>query len=392
MTLPSKLAGRTMVMVSTQDWDDLHTRKQRFAERFAAGGCRVLYVEAQWHWLTYLRRRDRATARLAHAGKPPRLLKENLWLWTPPPQLPFFQMWEPLARWNNRRLAPQLTSALAAIGAGDPPLVYLYTPYNSLLLDTLKHGATVYECVDDYAAAKGLIRAHTVEQLEADTLGHVDACVVTAQALYDQRRSKIANLHLIPNAADVKHFSRAREGKVDPRVAAIPAPRLGFLGMVHYWIDIDLLTHVARTRPDWHIVLVGPTAIDTSSMRMLPNVHLLGRQPFEQLPEIVAGFDVCLNPYVLDDVAIGCSPLKLYEYLATGKPVVSVPMPEALRFAPPVYIGHGYDGFVEACAHALEETPPQRAAREAAQIELARAHSWDERFASTLAVWENILS
>lgn len=392
MVPATKLSGRTMVIVSTQDWDDLHTRKQRFAERFAAAGCRVLYVEAQWHWLTYLRQHDRAGARLAHAGKPPRRLKENLWLWTPPPQIPFFQMWEPLARWNNRRLAPQLASALAAVGAADPPLVYLYTPYNSLLLDTLRHGPAVYECVDDYAAAKGLIRARTVERLEAETLRQVDACVVTAQALYDQRRAKIANLHLIPNAADVEHFGRAREGPIDPLVENIPGPRLGFLGAVHYWIDIDLLTHVARSQPDWHIVLVGPTAVDTASLRMLPNVHLLGRQPFEALPRFVAGFDICLNPYVLDDVAKGCSPLKLYEYLATGKPVVSVPMPEALRFAPPVYIGRGYDGFVRACAQALGETATRRKERETAQLELAQAHSWDERFTSTLAVWEKVLS
>jgi hypothetical protein len=386
-----RLAGRTMLIVSTQDWDDLHTRKQRFARRFAAAGCRVLYVEAQWHWLTYLRQRDRAGRRLEHAGRPPRLIEPSLWLWTPPPQLPFFQMWEPLARWNNRRLAPQLASALESVGCDGPPLLYLYTPYNSMLFDTLKPAATVYECVDDYAAAKGLIRADTVRRLERDTLRHADACVVTAQALFDQRRSQIANLHLIPNAADVEHFGRAARVAMDAAVAAIPSPRLGFLGGVNYWIDLDLIAHIARSRPEWHIVLVGPVVVDAASIALLPNVHRLGRQPYERLPEFVAGFDVCLNPYVLDDVARGCSPLKLYEYLATGKATVSVAMPEAERFSPPVYIGHGYDGFLAACERALGETADVRRTREAAQLELVRAHTWDDRFARTVAVWEGVV-
>ena len=138
-----RLSGRTMIIVSTQDWDDLHTRKQRFARRFADAGCRVLYVEAQWHWLTYLRQRSRARFRLKLAGAAPRAIDTNLWLWTPPPAIPFFQIWESLARFNNQRLAPALQTALTSMGCDKPPLLYLYTPYNALLIDTPKTGTHI---------------------------------------------------------------------------------------------------------------------------------------------------------------------------------------------------------------------------------------------------------
>lgn len=393
MTPDSRVRGRTMIIVSTQDWDDLHTRKQRFASRFADQGCRVLYVEAQWHWLTYLKQHGRARKRLGHWRRPPRLLKPNLWLWTPPPALPFFQMWESLARFNNRRLAPQLKRALTAIAGEEHPLLYLYTPYNSLLIDTLQPSATLYECVDDYAAAKGLIRKQTVEHLEAETLSRSDACVVTARGLLDQRSAKSGNIHLIPNAADVHHFARSnsKDTVEAPELSSIPGPRLGFLGALNYWIDLELLVEMAVKRPSWQIVIVGPVGVNVAVLRACPNIHLLGRQAYDRLPEFVAGFDVCINPYILDDVAAGCSPLKLYEYLASGKPIVSVAMPEAVQFCPPVRIGQNNSEFILACEAAIKETECDRNDRIAEQQQIAASHSWDNRFDRTLNVWEALL-
>lgn len=394
MNSPSRLAGRTMVIVSTQDWDDLHTRKQRFAQRFAAAGCRVLYVEAQWHWLTYLKQRDRALPRLRRAGRAPRPIANHLWLWTPPPALPFFQIWESLARFNNRRLSPALAQALQQMGSQGAPLLYLYTPYNALLIDTLQPQCTLYECVDEYTAAKGLISASTVARLEEETLGRVDACVVTADGLLARRASFNANTHLIPNAADVEHFAPSDQAQAEEpsEMRSLPHPRLGFVGALNYWIDLDLLTYLAKHRPAWQLVFVGPVGVNTKALESYPNVHLLGRKAYRDVPDFVRGFDLCINPYVMDKVAEGCSPLKLYEYLASGKPVVSVPMPEALKFAPPVYVGKGQQGFLEACERALLESPGVAATRSAQQSQLAAQHSWDDRFSRTAQVWEALLA
>lgn len=394
MNTGSRLSGRTMVIVSTQDWDDLHTRKQRFARRFAEAGCRVLYVEAQWHWLTYLKQRTRARPRLRQAGAPPRSIAPRLWLWTPPPALPFFQIWEPLARFNNRRLSPGLAQALSQIESKGAPLLYLYTPYNALLIDALHPERTLYECVDEYTAARGLISANTVARLEEHTLSRADACVVTAEGLLPRRAALNHNTHLIPNAADVEHFSPdARHLATEPpELQPIPHPRLGFVGALNYWIDLDLLTHVAQHRPMWQLVLVGPVGVNVSILAKFPQVHLVGRVAYRDVPAWVHGFDLCINPYVMNELAEGCSPLKLYEYLASGKPVISVPMREALKFAPPVYVGTGQQGFLEACEQALSESPDAAAARRAEQVRLAVHHSWDDRFRRTAQLWEEMLA
>src|SRR5207248_1936245 len=108
-------------------------------------------------------------------------------------------------------------------------------------------------------------------------------------------------------------------------LASIPAPRLGFVGHIHYWIDLKLIRYLAEKRPHWSFVLLGPVAplADIRQIRNLPNVHLLGRKSALQIPAYLQGMDCCLNPYVMGDIAENCSPLKLYEYLAAGKCVIS---------------------------------------------------------------------
>jgi hypothetical protein len=153
------------------------------------------------------------------------------------------------------------------------------------------------------------------------------------------------------------------------------------VGSLQYWIDFDLLRHVAASRPRWSFVLIGPRGrlADVHKVEGLPNVHLLGRRPYGDLPGYLRGFDACLNPYVLDEVARHASPLKLYEYLAAGRPVVSVDMPEARRFEAVVAIGRTPDEILRRLDEAVAPVT-QDPARVAARVASVAVQSWDQRF------------
>lgn len=375
------LTGQDIITVSTQDWLDLWTRKQRFVLQFARQGNRVLYVETQFHWLSYIRQFRKQWRRIYLFLLGPRLVEENLYVYTPPLLLPAFQVYPFLAAVNNAVLAVFLRKVMRTLGMKSPVL-WLYTHYNKPLVKKLGCKKALYECVDDYAGAKGLIRARAVQKQEAETLRSVDAAIVTADSLKPPKVKYNRNIRVVPNAANVSHFNRAISGneKEPDELTPITRPRLVFLGMTACWVDLDLLEHIAAARATWQIVLVGPWSVNINRFDNIQNVHFLGRKPYDVLPRYLAFCDVALNPYKVDDVARGCSPLKLYEYLAAGLPIVSTEMPEARKFDGLVRVAASCDEFVAHIEEILAWDKDTRSSYLSAAVEESKRHSWENRF------------
>jgi glycosyltransferase involved in cell wall biosynthesis len=143
-------------------------------------------------------------------------------------------------------------------------------------------------------------------------------------------------------------------------------------------VDVDLIAELARRRRDWTFVLVGPVRTELGDLARLPNVRIIGERAYADLPRYLKRFDVCLNPYKNDGVARGASPLKLYEYLASGKPVVSTDMPEARLFPEVVDIARTPDEFIIKIDRAIRIKDHNRRER---QCEIAKENGWDSRFA-----------
>jgi glycosyltransferase involved in cell wall biosynthesis len=153
------------------------------------------------------------------------------------------------------------------------------------------------------------------------------------------------------------------------------------VGHILYWIDLDLIQYVAERKPSWTIVLIGPQGPLAKHHRLhrLANVHFLGKRPMEEIPALLQGLDCCLNPYVTGHLSDAASPLKLYEYVAAGKPVVSTMMSEARKFQPWVRCANTYDEFVALCEQVIASLP------EPPEVILKRSlaaaeHSWESRF------------
>jgi len=384
------ITNRDFVILSTQDWTTLPTRKHRWARNWARQGNRVLYVEQQMHWIGWLVAIRSESGRAFRWLTGPRQIESNLWLFALPIVLPFFQMNAAINWLNNLWLAPVLRWAIHRLGF-NKPILWTYTPHSADFIGKLGESLAVYECVDEFSAAKGLVHAPTVAAMERELISKVDQVIVTAPALFESKRPFARRIETAPNGVDVEHFAKASrpETVVPPALRALPRPVIGFIGGVQYWVDFDLIAHAARAHPDWSFAFVGPVEplARVDKVRGMSNVHFLGQQPYANVPEFVAGFDVCINPYVLDGVAENVDPLKLYDYLASGKPTVSVDIPAARRFADVIRLTKTPDEFTRAIEAALAD-PGDAAVRQRA----AAVHSWDARFQRVQAVVERLIA
>ena len=230
----------------------------------------------------------------------------------------------------------------------------------------------VYDCMDDHAgfAVDGALVRAEEEQLVAAS----DLVVATSAGLAERWRGTARRLVTAPNAADFDHFHRPVPA--GPEVRELPRPILGYYGAIAEWFDVEMVAEAARARPSWSFVLIGSTVgADVRSLRALPNVHLLGERPYASLPGFLHAFDVALIPFRRTALTEATNPVKLYEYLAAGTPIVAVELPELTPFRGLFYpMASGAD-LVAAAEAAFGEGQELRRAR----VEAARGHTWAAR-------------
>lgn len=380
------ITGQDFVILSTQDWTSLPTRKHRFSRWWARDGNRVLYIEQQMHWAGWLADIRNQFSRAWRWLQPPREVEPNVWVYTLPIVLPFFQMFGWINWLNNLVLLPILRVQLKRLGFHHPVL-WTYTPHSADFIGKLGEQAAIYEIVDDFVSARGLVRAAAIRKMEQQVIAKADQLIVTAPALMTKGEGAV----LIPNGVETEVFGRAAdpETRLADKVANLKHPVIGLLGALNYWIDTELLARIARKHPDWTILHVGTRDLlaNWTPLQGLPNVVATGRVPYADLPEYVKAFDVCVNPYLLDGVAEHCSPLKLYEYVATGKPVVSVDMPEAHTFEGLIGISHSSDDFVALVEQAVAQNDGLAERRMAE----AEKHTWRSRYGRACDVLRHVL-
>lgn len=362
-------------------WDEpLWTNKQHVMARFAERGHRVLYVDpgASWPALRHWLRGDYPASALWRWARHER---PNLWRMLPL-LLPLRQF-EPLKPLSWRVPARAIRRFLHEQGWPEP-ILWVYHPEAARILDRLPARLVCYDCVDDYSTFpqyRG--RQERIVALERRILERADLVFATSPALYEAKSQMNPHTYLVPNVGDAEHFSKAMapETAVPDDLLQIPAPRIGFVGAVDdYKVDVALLAEVARGRSDWSFVLIGPVGVAEKQPRLqalrLPNVHLLGYRPYEALPAYLKGVDVCIIPYAVNEHTRSVMPIKVFEFLATGKPVVVTPLPSLLPFRETVRVADGAAEFVRAIAESMEsDDEAQRAAR----LALARANTWEKR-------------
>ena len=240
------------------------------------------------------------------------------------------------------------------------PIIWYYTPMALEFTRDLSASAIVFDCMDELSAFAGAPRE--LLALETELLARADLVFTGGQSLYEAKRNRNRRVHAFPSGVDVSHFSKARSPQRDPiDQAEIPHPRLGFFGVVDERLDTSLLDGIARLRPEWHLVILGPCVkIDEGRLPTRPNIHYLGMKKYDELPAYLAGWDVALLPFARNASTEFISPTKTPEYLAAGCPVVSTSIRDVVR----PYGEHGLvaiadtpERFVDAIDAALTSRP-----------------------------------
>ncbi len=379
------LRGKDIVCTSTLDWGAMWTSKQQIMHRLAQTN-RVLYVEEPVTMLAPLKvpsrwRRWRAVA--------PRLRRVDAGLWTltPPPLLPFGNMRPAMNQANQALLARYIRWAMDRLYFDEEYIFWTYLPASLALLDRLgaqpgrRPSLIVYHCVDEHSAFPGFVSSEVVRGYDDALTSRADLVITTSENLRLSREVLNPYTYTILNAADVEIFNRALdpEPSLPDDLAAIPGPRLAVVGMHDSRLDLDALDALASADPGWHIVLIGPVKsgqVDEARLRRWPNVHLLGEKPRSLLPAYLKGMAVALVPYKANELTRNIFPLKLFEYLAAGLPVVVGGLPELRRFAGTIGVADGLEDYPRLVRAAIEDDSSEE---RAARVALAAANTWDHR-------------
>jgi UDP-galactopyranose mutase len=261
-------------------------------------------------------------------------------------------------------------------------VVWLYTPMALPVAKQLAPMAVVYDCMDELSAFKSA-PAELMER-EAALLQWADVVFTGGPSLYRAKEGKHDNLHCFPSSVDAAHFATALAISEAPQQAALPHPRLGFFGVVDERMDVEILDAQAQAHPDWQIVIVGPVVkIDPATLPSHPNLHFVGPSSYADLPSYLAGWDVCLLPFALNESTRFISPTKTLEYLAADKPIVSTPITDVAEpYEGIVYLGRTPEEFIAACEQALSASDEERAARSEKGRQVLARTSWDQTAAS----------
>ncbi len=278
---------------------------------------------------------------------------------------------------------PHITELIAQLASErriDPVALWLYTPMALPVARTLRPVAVAYDCMDELATFR--YAPPELLEREAELLQWADVVFTGGPSLYRAKEGRHRNLHCFPSSIDVDHFRRALDaGTREPQnQAQLPHPRLGYFGVVDERLDYDLLGALARSRPQWQIVMVGPFAkVNPDDLPHAPNLHYFGQQPYEDLPAYISGWDVALMPFALNEATRFISPTKTLEYMAAGRAIVSTPITDVQEpYGDIACIADSAEAFIAACAQALHEPPAERSSRQRkAEAVLART-SWDD--------------
>jgi glycosyltransferase involved in cell wall biosynthesis len=255
--------------------------------------------------------------------------------------------------------------------------LYIWRDEFADALDLVEHDFSCYHVDDEYSFSDS---EKPNSERELKLLKRVDQVIVHSPALMEKKGNVNSRTAMIPNGVNYRQFAAEHDEPAD--IAGIAHPRIGYAGVIKKQLDIGLLARLARMRPQYSFVAVGPVMNirgkekEFAEFKQLPNVHLLGGKPAESLASYVHHFDVCVMCYDVNDYTRYIYPLKLNEYLATGRPTVSSPIETVRAFADVVSIAGGDAEWLSAIDYSLTDAARTAAASEARRT-VARGNDWE---------------
>jgi glycosyltransferase involved in cell wall biosynthesis len=363
------------IICFSNDWDGDPLSKKHIALRLARKN-RVLWVNSTGNRNPTASVRDlrRLWKKLWQYCRGCLPVEENIYVFSPL-VIPFHG--NRAARWINQRLlAGSLRRACRKLGF-QKPITWSFVPSSADVAGSLGERLVVYHCVDEYSQFTGTDKAAILD-MERRLMERADLVVVSSSRLYETKVRHNRNTVLVTHGVDVAHFRKAclKETARPEDCAGLRRPVIGFFGLIADWVDLEIIRYLAAARPEWSLLLIGEVQTDTSALRALPNVHILGRRPYQSLPAYCKAFDIAILPFVVNELTLAANPLKLREYLAAGLPVVATPLPEVQKLAGLLRTATTGEDFLYQIEALLQEG---KRGPDLAVSLLMESESWDEK-------------
>jgi glycosyltransferase involved in cell wall biosynthesis len=380
----SAIAGETILCLATQAWNAHWTPVQQVMLRLAATN-RVVYVEPFHPFLSWFKTNNSVLRKDRDADHPQlREVAPNLTVYRPSyGYLPFNMRSKIAARINSFLYGRELTRLLRTLGEDDVVLWAFFAQCQSVLNLPFDH--VIYDCVDDWPSFFSDPREKTfVAAMDEQLCRRADIVFVGSDPLLRKKLLFQPRTFVVNHAADIAHFAKAMapETLIPDDLASIPGPRLGFVGMIDtIRFDAQLIWKLAEQTAA-NIVIVGGTM--PGAERLLPphpRIHWLGMRSVAQLPSYLRGMDVLLMPYTINEATRTIYPLKLYEYLSTGKPCVTTAIPAVEPLRDLMYVSDSHEQFLANTLAALREADPALVADRTAY---ASTRTWEAHVARKL--------
>jgi glycosyltransferase involved in cell wall biosynthesis len=384
------LSGQNIVCFSPDpSWRHLWRNRHQIMTRLARRN-KVLFIEPTPYLRPVVQQGPRALLHSTFYSPMP-----NLWVYRSPNRYPISGK-SPLSNLTFALRKRHLRRILARLNMANP-ILWIFRYDLGEMIGQLDEKLLIYHAVDEYAAyalprgQQAAAQQQRIQHMERAILRRADLVFVSSHTLLTRKRPYNENIFFVPNGVDYEHFA-ARPAHLPDDAVAIPGPRIGYVGAINEKLDIDLLYAIARQRPRWQLLLTGPILFKEpkalTDLQALPNVHFLGRKRVTDLPGYMHACDVLLMPYAHTSWTENINPLKLYEYLATGRPIVSTGIPAVQNFRDVLAIEDNVEAFIRAIQRALEETDLQ--AIEQRRM-TARHNTWDQRVATLSCIIQGFL-
>jgi glycosyltransferase involved in cell wall biosynthesis len=367
------LKNQDIVFLSGIRWDFSHQRHQELATLFACFN-RVFFVEMALSPANLLKEAGTTISHWKDWIRGIRKIQPNLLLYTAPPILPLGRSFFSINMLNQHFIYRSVNKAMRRVGM-KKPIFWISDPYFSFF--SRRHGQilTIYDWIHDNPARRESKIDQTYRKLEKEVLGNTDIIFTPSRLIYDRHGKSDPCFHLVPHGVDYDLFNGSG-GKPPEEMEQFPSPVIGFIGTIGSTVDIDLLETLAGERKNWSFVFIGDVRRDVGKLRSYPNIHFLGSRSEPELPRYLRCFSAGIIPYVVSPATRTVHPVKTYEYLAAGIPVVSTRLPELEPLRGMIELADGGDEFISGIDKVLREDTPKLHQKRSL---FARENSWESR-------------
>lgn len=369
------LKMQDMIFFAGEEWTTFSQRGQSLALEFAKKGHRVFYLEPMLSvakiGLSLIKRKNFLPAEVNipnfYLMQPKLAVSSFRGSFTEKIDAKIFSFWFSMIKRQYE--------------ISNDAIIYINMPYwwNIISHVISDENHIIYDCIDEchvYSRNNRILQI--MQRAEEHLVYRANTVLATASELYERIvRLKKNDVHLISNGVDTHRFIKSQY-IVPSDMEHLLGPIFGFVGALFYWIDYKAFEMIARTFPDASVVLIGPTNLPEIDelVQNYSNIHYLGPKPYAEIPDYIQAFDICLNPFKIDEIGNSVNPLKLYEYLALGKPVISSATKEMINFEEYIYLYKNEQELINICQQAILEKNQNFFSK---RIEFAQENSWETK-------------